>query len=489
MSEEPILVRGDTPGKLRYFDIGDYLTTDQKLAKVDSLRSIAKIPWSNVPPSEDGDWIGMRSAEFERFHNLGDKTGQPVTRFFDQYGAGLQTNRDAWVYNDSAPALRSHVSSMIETYNNEIDRWIAAGSPTPTEKFVSLDATKISWSRSLRNSLSKTQHGSLDTSAIRGAVYRPFQKRNVYFDKLLNHERSLLPRMFPAQDASNLGFYIPGHGSGHGLSTLIVNEIPDVAFWGSAAGYFFPRYTYEKRVADDNQLLGFDGDDQPEYVRIDNVTDGILADYRATYGDALPADDTAAKDDIFFYVYGLLHSPEYRERFAADLKKMLPRIPKVADFRGFADAGRQLSELHLGYESIEPWPLEEEWHVVGMVTDDLGGDTIPEGVDPYRVVKMKYASKADKSTVIVNEHLTLRGIPNEAHEYLLGSRTALDWILERYQIKTDKASQIVNDPNDWGREHGDSRYIIDLVKRITRVSVETVAIVKALPALEILEQQ
>jgi predicted helicase len=253
----------------------------------------------------------------------------------------------------------------------------------------------------------------------------------------------------------------------------MLDAAPDIAYWGSGAGQFFPRYSYEKRVIDDNQIAGFD-DEGDEYTRIDNVTDGILADYRATYGAASDRDIT--KDDIFFYVYGLLHSPEYRERFAADLKKMLPRIPKVKDFWGFAEAGRKLSELHLGYETIEPWLLEE---VVSGKPDDL-----------FHVVKMRYggnARKPDKSAVIVNEHLTLTGIPDEAHEYLLGSRSALDWILERYQIKKDKASGIVNDPNDWGKEHGDPRYIVDLVGRITRVSVETVAIVKSLPPLDILE--
>ena len=220
------------------------------------------------------------------------------------------------------------------------------------------------------------------------------------------------------------------------------------------------------------------------------MTDGILADYRATYGAASDRDIT--KDDIFFYVYGLLHSPEYRERFASDLKKMLPRIPKVKDFWAFAKAGRELSELHLGYETIEPWALEEvvdgEVSIRPQAAYSTNGDD--EGDELFHVVKMHYGGKRpklDKSRVVVNEHLELRGIPDEAHEYMLGSRSALDWILERYQIKKDKPSGIVNDPNDWGKEHGDPRYIVDLVKRITRVSVETVRIVKSLPPLDILE--
>jgi predicted helicase len=276
----------------------------------------------------------------------------------------------------------------------------------------------------------------------------------------------------------------------------MVDRAPDLAFWGSSSGQFFSRYTYEQRLTEGELDIFDDGD---PYARVDNVTDGILADYRGTYGAASDRDIT--KDDIFFYVYGLLHSPEYRERFASDLKKMLPRIPKAKDFWAFAKAGRELSELHLGYETIEPWALEEV--VDGKVSirpqaaystngtsPQAAYSTHSEGDELFHVVKMHYGGKRpklDKSRVVVNEHLTLTGIPDEAHEYMLGSRSALDWILERYQIKKDKPSGIVNDPNDWGKEHGDPRYIVDLVKRITRVSVETVRIVKSLPPLDIVK--
>ncbi|WP_406017251.1 hypothetical protein OHA07_08085 [Micrococcus luteus] len=182
----------------------------------------------------------------------------------------------------------------------------------------------------------------------------------------------------------------------------------------------------------------------------------------------------------FFYVYGLLHSPDYRERFAADLKKMLPRIPQVpsSDFRAFSDAGRALSELHVGYESVEPYSLQEHWAIDPEALDEA---------ERFRVTKMKYGGKAgawDKTVVKYNGYLTLSGLPVEAQRYTLGSRSAVDWILERYQVKTDKASGIVNDPNDWGREHGDPRYIRDLLGRIVTVSLETIRIVDALPGLE-----
>jgi predicted helicase len=201
--------------------------------------------------------------------------------------------------------------------------------------------------------------------------------------------------------------------------------------------------------------------------RIDNITDEILADYRKSFGAEV------SKDDIFYYVYGILHSPEYREKYAADLKKMLPRIPKAKAFKEFAGAGKELADLHINYETVEQYPLEE----------------IATGSN-LLVTKMRFAGKrpnVDKSRIVYNEDVTLAGIPDEAHEYLLGSRSAIEWILERYQVKKDKASGIVNDANDWGLEHGNPRYILDLLKSIVTVSVETVRIVKALPTLDVID--
>ena len=218
------------------------------------------------------------------------------------------------------------------------------------------------------------------------------------------------------------------------------------------------------------------------YRKIDNVTDEALSRFRETYDAAF------TKDDIFFYVYGLLHSSDYRQTYAADLKKSLPRIPLVTDAAPFVEAGRELSDLHLGYESVTPFAL-----------DGLG--TNLEQSAPYeyfRVEKMRFAKVrdpetrkivADRSTIIYNDHITLSGIPEDAYRYMLGSRSAIEWIMDRYQVKTDKASGIVNDPNDWSREVEDPRYIIDLLARIVTVSLETMKVVDALPPLDIKETQ
>nr|WP_275433507.1 type ISP restriction/modification enzyme [Brevibacterium sp. ACRRH] len=208
------------------------------------------------------------------------------------------------------------------------------------------------------------------------------------------------------------------------------------------------------------------------YRRIDNISDDALARYQEAFGAQV------TKDDIFASIYALLHSEQYRSTYAADLKRQLPRIPlpdTAEDFRKFVEAGEHLLELHIRYEEQPEYPLGEE-----TAFGDAGDP------DFYRVQKLRWGGKTrtpDKTQIVVNDNITLTGIPDEAHEYLLGSRSALEWILDRYQVKTDKASGIVNDPNDWGLEHGNPRYIVDLIKKVTHVSVETVKIVKSLPKL------
>jgi predicted helicase len=200
---------------------------------------------------------------------------------------------------------------------------------------------------------------------------------------------------------------------------------------------------------------------------VDNVTDGILALYRDAIGDQV------TKDDIFYSVYAQLHDPAFREKYAADLKKMLPHIPTPQTrerFEQLAGAGRQLAELHVGYETVEPYPLEVQ----------LKPATDPDARETWRVQKMKWRSKADHSAIVYNPKVTIAGIPEEAERYMLGSRSALAWLIDRYQVKTDKASGIVNDPNDWCDEHDDPTYIVDLIKRVTTVAVETMQIVDGL---------
>ncbi|MTH70098.1 N-6 DNA methylase [Agromyces bracchium] len=458
-------------GRLFYHDIGDYRTREQKLDILAEAVDHATVEWTELTPNEHGDWVNQRNAAFAEFTLLAskDRADQLRPRFLQAYSAGLQSNRDSWVYGFSADAVRENVQRMIANYNAEVRRWVAEGRPRPVEGFVTKDPASVSWSRSLRNHLARERHVEFDKSSIRRSVYRPFCAQNLYFDAHMNHERSQQPKFFPDADTENWGFYLNGTHAASEFAALAMDSIPCLDIYGKG-GQFFPRYHFEP-VASDDLLAGLE-DDGAGYRRIDNVTDEILVDYQASFG----ADVT--KDDIFHYLYGLLHSPEYRETYAADLKKMLPRIPKVTAFREFAAAGAELAALHRDYESVDPYPLELSGKSAGEPTHDF---------DRYRVAKMRYGKSGknvDKTTIVYNAGITITGIPLEAHEYMLGSRSAIDWVLERYQVKTDKASGIVNDPNAWAEEHDDPRYILDLIGRVTALSVRTVEIVRNLPGLD-----
>ncbi|KRE44553.1 hypothetical protein ASG92_12865 [Arthrobacter sp. Soil736] len=335
------------------------------------------------------------------------------------------------------------------------------------------DASQISWSRALRRKLASGVELEVNNSSVRSASYRPFNRANVYFDPQLIEVQSKMRTIYPSKATHNLGFYVVGAGSDKPFSVLMTDSILDIAFWGSSSGNYFARHTFQEGSSQESDLLSelnIESGDQP----IDNISEDALRDFRESYGP------NVSKDDVFFYVYGLLHSPEYRTRFEADLGKMLPLIPKVAGidgFRAFVDAGKDLSDLHIGYESLEPYALDEVATAMSVDQDDYAR---------YSVTKMKYGGKApawDKTRIIYNAQITLAGIPEDAHRYMLGSRSAVDWIIERYQVKTDKASGIVNDPNDWSREQGQPRYIIDLIGRIVTLSLETNRIVDGLPGL------
>ena len=475
--------RRQSPAVLHYFDIGDYLSREQKLEKVKSFGSLTGIPWQQLSPSVEGDWLAQRSDEFTTYTPLAAKDGKSrELRLLRLRSTGMGSGRDAWVYNFSRDEMVSNVKRMATNFNSELDRWISAGRPAEIAAFLNRDATFVSWTSSLEPDIKRERRVKVDASASRYvAMYRPFSLQHVYFDSQMIHRRAQLADVFPTPTTENIGFYTTGLGALKPFSILMVGHVPDLNLWGSEGGQFFPRYTYRAVEIDPSALFPEDGtrevfDDmdgkltapaQRGLERSDNITDEILTDYQHTFGKSV------SKDDIFFYVYGLLHSREYRAEFEADLKKMLPRIPKLKAFKQVAKAGRALSELHLNYETVKPYPLIE------IAATDAS----------LRVTKMRYAREGrqdNKTTIIYNDDITLTGIPEGAQEYVLGSRSALDWIIERYQVKTDKASGIVNDPNAWGEEHGDPRYILDLIRRITTVSVETVEIVNGLPPLEVI---
>lgn len=440
--------------RLYYHDIGDYLSREQKLDIIRELKSIRNIKWEQLTPDKHGDWLNHRTEGYDSFLPMGDKStkGKADTKaIFQIFSNGLQTNRDAWVYGYSSAQLKQQVKAMLEQYNADVAR----GKQT-------LDAKKIKWSSSLDASFKNGKQLVFSEKNIWMSMYRPYCKQYVYRDNDLNHRPYRVPLLFPTEKHKNLIIQLTGNGSSKPFSCIISSILPDLET--ISKGQCFPLYWYEKREAAKGVLdLGLE-EHEGDYIRHDGITDFALHQFRTAYNNP-----RISKEDIFYYIYSLLHAPEYRTRFANDLKKELPRIPFSKNFYTFRQAGRELATLHLNYETLEPWPVTEE-----------------RTADNYRVQKMRFPKKGMKDTIIYNPFITLNGIPLEAYDYIINGKSAMEWLMERYAITTDKASGITNDPNAWIAETcpDNPRYILDLLKRIIRLSIGTVRLVSTLPPVE-----
>jgi predicted helicase len=452
------------PARIFYHDIGDYLSREEKLAKLKEFQDITHVPWQEIVPNDYGDWINQRSELFITFTPLGNKRDAEGDAVFSTYSLGVITARDAWTYNFSRQALLTNMQRTIDFYNSERERFqeaLKAGklrsSNTAVDNFVNTDATKVSWTRNLKRDLKNNKEAKFFKDRAVISMYRPFCKQWLYFDRQWNEMVYLIPSLFPTPAHENKVILVSATGDRRGFSALACDAVPDYAIFDKSQ--CFPRYFYTKTNSQ-GSLFNPNGN---SYECHDGISPRTLEHYHKRYGNNVSA------DDVFYYVYGLLHSPDYTSQFAADLRKMIPRIPMVEDFWDFVEAGKKLANLHLNYETIQPWPLE------GL--PDQGAD--PETL---QVKTMRFKSKDDRSAIVVNNYVTLSGIPEEVYRYQVNGRSALDWILDCYQVRDDKASGIRNDPNTWSE---DPRYIVDLVARIVRVSLESVEIIDKLPALKL----
>lgn len=478
---------------LHYAQTPDYQKREEKLAFAENA-SVERIEWRSITPNQHGDWLNQRNDEFSTWPVIGEKKSSGTT-FFSNYSSGLKTGRDSWTYSSSTFDLAENIGTHVANYNQAQAVLRAEGFEENKRGVDALfaqhpeliDSTQGSWNVNLKQELARGTEVSVDTDRVYTSIYRPFFKQRSYFAKELIDRQYQLPSMFPRQQHHNIGFDVMAPREAVPFALLATDALPDLSFFTYTA-QFFPRFTWEPVEASDGGLFGEGasisegessiygqvGEVVAGYVRKDNITDEIKALYR----DALGADVTG--DDIFHFVYGKLHDPNYREAYAADLKKMLPHIATPgtrAEFDKFARAGKELMDLHVGYEDMEPYPLD-----ITVKGDESDPET-------WRVLKMKWGRKKDPETgknvndvtkLIYNKRVTITGIPTEADEYMLGSRSALAWLIDRYQVKKDKASEIVNDPNDWADEVGNPRYIVDLIGKVTRVAVETVRIVEGL---------
>ena len=460
-----------TKACIHYKDIGNYLSRQEKLLTIAKFKSINNIDWTDIAPNDKNDWIDLRDGTFDNLILIGDKDNKQNknTFFAPYYSNGLKTQRDGWCYNSSIFTNKDTIDKSTKFFldqrkkisNNEISE-------------VNYESNQISWTTNVLNAVKNVDKKIDFSNQFVESMYRPFFKQNCCYSRFWNERVYQIPKQFPDSDIKNIVICVSGLGGSKQNSCIISNVIPDLNILDCGA-QCFPLYWYEENKVQQLSLFDANGTDG-KYIRHDGITDWILKEAQKRYHTK-----SITKEMIFYYVYGILHSEDYRTRFAADLKKSLPRIPLVDDVNVFMDfykAGKKLAELHLNYETIPPCPgvkVDVDRPLTG--TDD--------DYEYYKVVdKMRFRSKQDKSTILYNGHIMVSDIPDKAYEYIVNGKSAIEWIVERYCVSIDKKSLIKNDCNDWGKEHKKPRYILDLLLSVINVSVQTVDIVKGLPKLK-----
>ena len=468
-----------TKGKIYFHAVDDYLSREDKLKNVAKNASVVNMTFDTIIPDDHGDWLNQRDDSFHSFMRMdGKKTEEkPI---FANFSLGVVTSRDSWAYNSSAVVVEQNISKSINSYNREAKNCLAIGA----DYVISLDPKEMKWDRPQKRDVVKgitVPNFSKDRLFL--SLYRPFFKQVLYFDRYWNNCVYQMPQLFPTAESPNI--LIAVSGTGNKRFTCFASNHPMDLNALEAGSQCFPRYLYEAdtsepkvgqngdlfaNVSNDGELAG--------YKRKDGITKEGLMYFRNAYPD-----HEISVDDVFYYIYGILHSEDYRTRYANNLMKELPRIPRVAtyeQFKAFSEAGRNLADLHVNYESQPEYK--------GVVLTEKPGCS-------YHVTQMKYGkipgkkgnAAKDKTTIIYNDDVTITNIPLEAQEYIVNKKSALDWVVERACVSEDKASGIVNDFNDYGLEMTppQQRYPLSLVLKVITISLETMKIVKGLPPLEI----
>ncbi len=439
-----------TKARMYYARVDEFWRKEEKYRYLDVKEHHRNVEWQPIEPDTRHTWLteGLH-AEFDAFIAVGSRNakaskGEAVEVIFQTFSNGVSTNRDAWTYNFNRVALTKNIKNTIDTYNELVIKWkMRNDQRISIDDFVVYDDEKIKWSSTLKQKLTGGQIAKFSEAKVRHSLYRPFTRTNLFFDRILNHRVFGFPSIFPTPgtEDENRVIWLKVGGEWP-MFALTANIIPDQLPQGGSQ--CFPYYTYDE-----------DGSNRRE-----NITDWALDRFHTHYRD-----ETISKWDIFHYVYGLLHHPNYRDRYQANLKRELPRIPFAPDFRAFAEAGARLATIHIGYEE------QPEYRLGQVETPDMPLD--------WRVEKMRLTK--DKTQLRYNDFLTLDGIPAEAFNYRLGNRSALEWVIDQYRVKTDRRSGIVNDPN----REDDPQYIVRLIGKVISVSLETVGIVEGLPELGI----
>lgn len=455
-------------GFVHYYDIGDYLSREEKLNDLQTFHDISNIQWQKIYPDRNGDWINQRNEDFEDFLLIASKEKKSSTSVFAKhYSAGIVTGRDAWLYNFDLDVLQRKIHSFINFYNQESSRcqdaWIAYNSGhlnTTKGEFLkqncSKDSSKIKWTRGLLQTFSRGDKLT-DITQQMISMYRPFCKKYIYSHKQLIEMEYKWMNVLPDNSYDNLIICISAPPLKKRFSVLISNTITD--FDCLEHTQCFPFYWYESADGS-NQISLFSSDNKMDcYTRVDAITEEAQKDFQKAYNRT-----DITKKDIFYYIYGLLHSASFIQKYAINLSKEFPHIPFLKDFFGYSNVGKKLADLHLHYEDAEPWPNIH----------------IEKNSDDYTVQKMRFITKNKRDTIVYNSHIVISNIPESAYDYIINGRSAIEWIMEQYQYKVDKASGIVSDPN----KYAGGKYIFDLLLSVITVSIKTNELIQQLPKYE-----
>ena len=481
-----------TPKGIYYSQVADYLTSKDKLEKLQKLKSVNSIKWQKIQPDKNNDWLNQRDPKFSQYIPLGTsvaksyfikncKHSETVDSIFGIYSAGLATNRDSWVYNYSKQELIKNMQSCIKSYNiqvqdiytahaEKIKNFKLADKVLYVKEFIDYDSKKAHWDRAKQQDLAQNKSAIFDKEKVRIGLYRPFSKQYIYYDKQWNSSQSKLPKLFPKDSTNNYAICIPTYTTD--LSAMMINMIPDLHTLGDTQ--CFPRYYFNTAEVGKDDLLSQSNNckEHNQEQRIDNISPKVIKLFQQQYKD-----NSIDADAVFYYVYGILHSPIYRTRYANNFSKEFPRIPYAAskkDFWQFSEAGKQLGNWHINYEkhNVEP--------NIKIIENP---DMLSKDKDFYRVEKIKFGGtrlSPVKTEIIYNDNITIAGIPSEAYDYKIMGKSPIEWLMERYKVNfdTDKGSGIKNDPNDWSEN---PRYILDMIPCLAQLSIDTSRVVSKLP--------
>ncbi len=452
-----------------FHDVGDYLDKNQKLTRICDFKSIngilEKDKFVKIQPDENGNWLNTSNPLFAKAVAIGSKKNTENLFVFKNYSNGLKTSRDAWNYNFSKQQVSLNVKKSINFYNQELQRYQRLGGGKKVEDFLKKDSKFISWDRPERQGVERNKVKEFHNNSIVQSLYRPFTKTWLYSDRNFNNCVYQIPKIFPDMSVKNRVISITGNGNKSGFSCLMTDLVPDVQLMFN--GQSFPLELFEQNG----------GVSQNLFISENFAT---TKNYRNHIEETLNIN--CSNEDVFYFLYGLFHSDEYKSKFYDDLQRELPRIPLPKSAKLFESLrmyGQKLGELHVNFETSDCFQIK-------IAQGDLRLTNIGDPREFYRVEKMKFAKKGDKSSVIYNKNITIENIPLEAYEYEVNGKPALEWVMERQCVKTDKPSGIVNDANDYANETmNNPAYPLELFQRIITVSLETMKIVKSLPKLDI----